>query len=238
MTSRLDRRVGAIRLHISFLPPLHSSSRRARVTISNARRRVPAEKSSPGTPPPLTRARVSPSRDMRVGLSRATTHVNASTSAPLGVTATARAVGGRVGAVDHRYHRAPRHHSTSSSQRAVVARAARGPGGNRHRDDDASDGERAGADEASLVPYTVRVAKPPRFEDLGVHRLPKNTACGETIEVERGWFIVHRVTTMYNLVRGKYEKDGRRLDVQRAERFFVNAALEAAYRADDAVGRG
>ena len=113
--------------------------------------------------------------------------------------------------------------ATSSSQRAVVARAARGPGGNRHRDDDASDGERAGADEASLVPYTVRVAKPPRFEDLGVHRLPKNTACGETIEVERGWFIVHRVTTMYNLVRGKYEKDGRRLDVQRAERFFVNA---------------
>ena len=107
-----------------------------------------------------------------------------------------------------------------------------------HRDDDASDGERAGADEASLVPYTVRVAKPPRFEDLGVHRLPKNTACGETIEVERGWFIVHRVTTMYNLVRGKYEKDGRRLDVRRAERFFVNAALEAAYRADDAVGRG
>jgi len=238
MTSRLDRRVGAIRLHIFFLPSLHSSTRRARVTISNARRRVPAEKSSPGTPPPLTRARVSPSRDMRVGLSRATTHVNASTSAPLGVTATARAVGGRVGAVDHRYHRAPRHHSTSSSQRAVVARAARGPGGNRHRDDDASDGERAGADEASLVPYTVRVAKPPRFEDLGVHRLPKNTACGETIEVERGWFIVHRVTTMYNLVRGKYEKDGRRLDVQRAERFFVNAALEAAYRADDAVGRG
>ena len=80
------------------------------------------------------------------------------------------------------------------------------------------------------MPYTVRVAKPPRFEDLGVHRLPKNTACGETIEVERGWFIVHRVTTMYNLVRGKYEKDGRRLDVQRAERFFVNAALERRSR--------
>ena len=74
MTSRLDRRVGAIRLHISFLPPLHSSTRRARVTISNsnARRRVPLPKNlSPGTPPPLTRARVSPSRDMRVGLSRA-----------------------------------------------------------------------------------------------------------------------------------------------------------------------
>lgn len=178
---------------------------------------------------------------MRVGLSRAMTHVDASTSAPLAVTALARAPGGRVGVVDprgRRRHRVPRHHLASASERAVVARAAaRGPRDD-HRDDGSSDGERAGGDETPLVPYTVRVAKPPRFEDLGVHRLPKNTTCGETIEVERGWFIVHRVTTMYNLVRGKYEKDGRRLDVQRAERFFVNAALEAAYRADDAVGRG
>lgn len=86
-----------------------------------------------------------------------------------------------------------------------------------------------------LVPFAVRVATPPPT-DLGTHKLPKNTSCGETIEVDESWFIVDRVTTMYNLVRGKYRKDGSRLDVQRAERFFVNASLEAAFAADSAVG--
>lgn len=86
-----------------------------------------------------------------------------------------------------------------------------------------------------LVPFAVRVATPPPT-DLGTHKLPKNTSCGETIEVDESWFIVDRVTTMYNLVRGKYKKDGSRLDVQRAERFFVNASLEAAFAADSAVG--
>jgi hypothetical protein len=86
-----------------------------------------------------------------------------------------------------------------------------------------------------LVPFAVRVATPPP-KDLGTHKLPKNTACGETIEVDESWFIVDRVTTMYNLVRGKYRKDGSRLDVQRAERFFVNASLEAAFAADSAAG--
>ena len=65
-----------------FLPPLHSSTRRARVTISNARAASLPKNLPRGRPRP-SHARVSPSRDMRVGLSRATTHVNASTSAPL-----------------------------------------------------------------------------------------------------------------------------------------------------------
>lgn len=109
-------------------------------------------------------------------------------------------------------------------------------------EDDASsssrDGETTDAQKQSapqLVPFAVRVATPPPT-DLGTHKLPKNTSCGETIEVDESWFIVDRVTTMYNLVRGKYKKDGSRLDVQRAERFFVNASLEAAFAADSAVG--
>lgn len=109
-------------------------------------------------------------------------------------------------------------------------------------EDDASsssrDGETTDAQKRSaprLVPFAVRVATPPPT-DLGTHKLPKNTSCGETIEVDESWFIVDRVTTMYNLVRGKYKKDGSRLDVQRAERFFVNASLEAAFAADSAVG--
>jgi hypothetical protein len=100
------------------------------------------------------------------------------------------------------------------------------------------DGETTDAQKRSaprLVPFAVRVATPPPT-DLGTHKLPKNTSCGETIEVDESWFIVDRVTTMYNLVRGKYKKDGSRLDVQRAERFFVNASLEAAFAADSAVG--
>ena len=197
-----------------FLPPLHSSTRRARVTIST-RAAGPCRKIFPGdAPAPHTRARLSVARHARRSLARDDTRQRIHE----------RAFGRHRDRARGRWTRRRRRSSISScaaSSFDIVVpargRRARGErtGGNRHRDDDASDGERAGADEASLVPYTVRVAKPPRFEDLGVHRLPKNTACGETIEVERGWFIVHRVTTMYNLVRGKYEKDGRRLDVQR-----------------------
>ena len=52
-------------------------------------------------------------------------------------------------------------------------------------------------------------------------------------ESANGWFIVNRVTTMYNLVRGRYRKDGSRLDVQKAERYFINASLERLYSKDD-----
>ncbi|CEF99541.1 unnamed product [Ostreococcus tauri] len=88
--------------------------------------------------------------------------------------------------------------------------------------------------KTKLVPFAVRVATPPPRE-LGVHKLPKNTTCGETIEVRDGWFIVNRVTTMYSLERGKYRRDGQRVEVESAERYFVNASLESAYRAASAT---
>ena len=139
-----------------------------------------------------------------------------------------------------RPRRGPRHASS-------IARARR------ERDDDreSEDGKRReGFEEGAssregrasdgtpkLVPYSVRVATPPPKE-LGVHRLPKNTTCGETIEVKNGWFIVNKVTTSYSLERGRYKKDGSRLDVESAERFFVNASLEAAFRAAPAKKDG
>lgn len=133
-------------------------------------------------------------------------------------------------------HLPPRHRAKI----AVGARASSDDGAERDANDDVKS---QGARESSpkLVPYNVRVATPPPV-DLGLHKLPKNIACGETIEVPtnadgdesaNGWFIVNRVTTMYNLVRGRYRKDGSRLDVQKAERYFINASLERLYSKDD-----
>jgi len=79
-------------------------------------------------------------------------------------------------------------------------------------------------DVPKLAPYAVRVHTPPP-EDLGTFSLAKDVHCGDTIECADDWFIVSRVTTQYNLCKGKYVKDGSRLDVQRAGRYFLNQGL-------------
>lgn len=139
-----------------------------------------------------------------------------------------------------RPRRGPRHASSIARARRERDDERESEDGKRRErsEDGASSREgRASDGTPKLVPYSVRVATPPPKE-LGVHRLPKNTTCGETIEVKNGWFIVSKVTTSYSLERGRYKKDGSRLDVESAERFFVNASLEAAFRAAPAKKDG
>ena len=130
----------------------------------------------------------------------------------------------------------PRHHFGAA--RAPRTRAAR---------DDDDDDRGAAKDERErergakppppsepkLAPYAVRIHTPPP-KDLGTFALAKDVHCGDTIECADDWFIVSRVTTQYNLHRGKYVKDGARLDVQRAGRYFLNESLNKLFAAESA----
>jgi len=73
----------------------------------------------------------------------------------------------------------------------------------------------------SFAPYHVTVVTPPP-RHLGVHSLPPNTQCGETVEVKGEPYVVSGVTYRYQLRRGKYEPSQKRLDVQSLGRYFVN----------------
>ncbi|KAJ7554171.1 hypothetical protein O6H91_06G129200 [Diphasiastrum complanatum] len=73
--------------------------------------------------------------------------------------------------------------------------------------------------------YHVRVVTPPQ-RNLGIHCLPTNTQCGETIVVKGEQYIVSGVTYHYQLRRGKYEPSDKKLDVQSTGRYILNLFLE------------
>lgn len=74
-------------------------------------------------------------------------------------------------------------------------------------------------------PYLIQVVTPPP-RDLGLHCLPQNTQCGETIDIEGENFIVSGVTYRYRLAKGKYVPGEKRLDVQSTGRYLVNLYLD------------
>lgn len=77
------------------------------------------------------------------------------------------------------------------------------------------------SERESFAPYFVTVVTPPP-RNLGIHSLPPNTQCGETVEVKGEPYVVSGVTYRYQLRRGKYEPSEKRLDVQSLSRYFVN----------------
>lgn len=79
--------------------------------------------------------------------------------------------------------------------------------------------------EREALPYVVTVITPPP-RPLGVHHLPPNMQCGETVEVKGEPFIVSSVTYRYQLRRGRYEPSQKRLEVQTTGRYLVNLFLD------------
>ncbi|CAI5476118.1 unnamed protein product [Closterium sp. Yama58-4] len=73
-------------------------------------------------------------------------------------------------------------------------------------------------------PYAIKIVTPPARE-LGIHCLPPNTQCGETVEIEGESYVVLGVTYRYRLHKGRYTARERQLDVQSRGRFLVNMYL-------------
>ncbi|GJP40261.1 hypothetical protein CLOM_g24544 [Closterium sp. NIES-68] len=84
----------------------------------------------------------------------------------------------------------------------------------------------AGGDKADVAqhPYAIKITTPPARE-LGIHCLPQNTQCGETVEIEGESYVVLGVTYRYRLQKGKYTARERQLEVQSRGRFLVNMYL-------------
>eukprot|EP00239_Pterosperma_sp_CCMP1384_P002949 CAMPEP_0197849454 /NCGR_PEP_ID=MMETSP1438-20131217/12146_1 /TAXON_ID=1461541 /ORGANISM="Pterosperma sp., Strain CCMP1384" /LENGTH=144 /DNA_ID=CAMNT_0043462149 /DNA_START=81 /DNA_END=512 /DNA_ORIENTATION=- len=76
----------------------------------------------------------------------------------------------------------------------------------------------------------VQVDPPPK--PLGTHLFPKNTQCGEMLEVEDQQFMVSTVKYKYKLERGKYRRQNRQLDVQATGRYILNVFLDKLYSKD------
>ncbi|KAK9813251.1 hypothetical protein WJX72_011483 [[Myrmecia] bisecta] len=81
--------------------------------------------------------------------------------------------------------------------------------------------------------FEVRVITPPP-ESLGIHSLPANTHNGDQIEVNGQDYVVSGLVVQYKLVRGAYQREHHRLDVQQTGRYFLNLCLDNLY---DAAGR-
>lgn len=79
--------------------------------------------------------------------------------------------------------------------------------------------------ERESLPYHVTVITPPQ-RHLGIHSLPPNTQCGETVTVKGEPYIVSGVTYRYQLRKGKYEASQKRLDVQSTGRYILNMYLD------------
>eukprot|EP00897_Mesotaenium_endlicherianum_P006016 jgi/Mesen1/5442/ME000271S04463 len=79
-------------------------------------------------------------------------------------------------------------------------------------------------------PYVVTVVTPPP-KHLGVHCLPPNMQCGETVEVKGDMYVISGVTYRYQLRKGKYEPSQRRLEVQSTGRYFLNMYLDSLMKA-------
>lgn len=75
--------------------------------------------------------------------------------------------------------------------------------------------------------HVTLITPPPR--NLGIHCLPPNTQCGETVTVKGEPYIVSGVTYRYQLKRGKYEPCQTRLDVLSTGRYLVNLYLKNLY---------
>ncbi|CAI5465577.1 unnamed protein product [Closterium sp. Yama58-4] len=103
-------------------------------------------------------------------------------------------------------------------------------GGNRDRSGNGDAGRSgplgAGGDKADVAqhPYAIKIVTPPARE-LGIHCLPLNTQCGETVEIEGESYVVLGVTYRYRLHKGRYTARERQLDVQSRGRFLVNMYL-------------
>lgn len=72
---------------------------------------------------------------------------------------------------------------------------------------------------------------PPK-RSLGIHALPPTTHNGDEIEVAGASYVVQSVVLQYKLVRGRYEREHARLEVQHTGRFLYNHYLEEMYRKD------
>ena len=85
--------------------------------------------------------------------------------------------------------------------------------------------------------YEVKQTNPPQ-RSLGCHKFPKNTHCGDTIELRNKYFVVDKVSYHYKLEFGKYRQNDTRLYVQEATRYLLNKHLDALFVSDDAVKSG
>eukprot|EP00884_Botryococcus_braunii_P003615 jgi/Botrbrau1/13254/Bobra.0074s0003.1 len=73
--------------------------------------------------------------------------------------------------------------------------------------------------------FEVKVITPPP-RSLGVHVLPPDTHNGDQIEVDGLDYVVSGVVLQYKLVRGRYEREHNRLEVQSTGRYITNAWLQ------------
>lgn len=73
--------------------------------------------------------------------------------------------------------------------------------------------------------FEVQLVSPPPTS-LGIHELPPTTHNGDQIEVDGKDYIVSSVVLKYKLVKGKYQRDHNRLEVQRFGRYLTNLYLE------------
>lgn len=80
-------------------------------------------------------------------------------------------------------------------------------------------------DRESPHPYVITIVTPPP-KNLGIHCLPPNTQCGETVEVKGEPYIVSGVTYRYQLRKGRYEPSQKRLEVQKTGRYLLNMFLD------------
>mmetsp|Transcript_55889 Transcript_55889/g.177120 ORF Transcript_55889/g.177120 Transcript_55889/m.177120 type:complete len:98 (+) Transcript_55889:469-762(+) len=72
--------------------------------------------------------------------------------------------------------------------------------------------------------YEVVVLSPPQ-RNLGIHTLEKNTQCGEIVAVKEQEYVVSQVTYQYKLIRGRYKKEHKRLDVKETSRYLLDMQL-------------
>eukprot|EP00899_Mesostigma_viride_P021819 jgi/Mesvir1/29639/Mv21487-RA.1 len=78
----------------------------------------------------------------------------------------------------------------------------------------------------SLQVYDVKLITPPP-QHLGTFKFPKNTQCGELIELPEGRsYVVSSVCYRYKLSKGRYKPDTKRLLVTQTSRYFLNMQLD------------
>lgn len=73
--------------------------------------------------------------------------------------------------------------------------------------------------------FEVQVVTPPK-ESLGVHSFHPDTHNGDHIHVQGKDWVVSSLVLKYKLVRGKYEREHNRLNVQEMSRYFLNMHLD------------
>ncbi|EFJ32030.1 hypothetical protein SELMODRAFT_74528, partial [Selaginella moellendorffii] len=74
--------------------------------------------------------------------------------------------------------------------------------------------------------YRVTLVTPPP-KNLGIHCLPSNTQCGETVTVSGESYIVSGVVYQYQLKKGRYAPSAKKLEVQPTGRYILNMYLDS-----------